>query len=103
VRVFVSSDGAETITTPTTRHAPARALITLPAGTLDSTLAGADPADVGAGSVAVRAGRRDLTAERAPLSPGLARVLRVPSHVAAQSSRCVPRAPARSAAGGAST
>lgn len=58
--------------------APTRAAMTLPAGSSEILLTVVISPDVRAGSVTVRAGRRDLTAQLAPSIPGSTRVLRIP-------------------------
>jgi hypothetical protein len=58
--------------------APTRATLTLPAGSTDVELIVTISPDVRAGSVVVRAGRRDLTAQLAPSIPGSTRVLCIP-------------------------
>jgi hypothetical protein len=75
--VFVSSDGGETITTPT-RHAPARALITLPAGSPDTALAVVGAPGAQASSVTGRPAGRHFTAECVPPIPRSAHALRIP-------------------------
>ena len=57
---------------------PSRAVVVLPAGVTDMTLIVVISPDVRAGSVTLRAGRRDLTAQLAPSIPGSTHVLRIP-------------------------
>jgi hypothetical protein len=57
---------------------PTRAAITLPAGSAEATITVVIAPDVRPGSVTVRAGARNLTAELSPLIPGSTRVLRIP-------------------------
>jgi len=58
--------------------APGEATVTLPAGHSEISLTVAIASEVRTGSVTVRAGRRDLTAQLPPLIPGSTRVLRIP-------------------------
>ncbi|HJW69010.1 MAG TPA: thrombospondin type 3 repeat-containing protein [Candidatus Binatia bacterium] len=67
-----AADGLLTYVTPT------RAAITLPAGSTELALTVVISPDVRPGSVTVRAGARNLTAELPPLIPGSTRALRIP-------------------------
>jgi len=58
--------------------APGEATVTLPADHSEISLTVAIASEVRTGSVTVRAGRRDLTAQLPPLIPGSTRVLRIP-------------------------
>jgi hypothetical protein len=75
---FRGRGGKRTTDDLLTYVSPTSAKLQLPSGTTHAELTVVIAPDVRAGSVTVRVGKRDLTAELAPLIPGSTRRLRIP-------------------------